>query len=158
MANIANFPSQTAEYLPAADVARLIRVDLKAAFPLVTFSVRSSNYSMGSSVRIGWTDGPTEREVNEVVTLYRCEGFDGMTDSRTNSGPVRLDDGRLVRITSFIMTERRISEAFRARVAAWFDRNYAQADNGLQDDRLYAVCHRASVVQGCLVVRHAGVR
>jgi Large polyvalent protein associated domain 29 len=42
-------------YISAAETARLVRADLKVAFPGVTFSVKSSTYSMGSHVDVKWT-------------------------------------------------------------------------------------------------------
>ncbi len=50
--------SQQAEYVDITGVAKLIRAELKDQFPDTKFSVRSSRYSMGSNVRVGWTDGP----------------------------------------------------------------------------------------------------
>lgn len=53
--------------MTAADRAKHIRTELKAMFPKTKFSVRSSNYSMGSEVYIHWTDGPTEEAVQNVI-------------------------------------------------------------------------------------------
>jgi hypothetical protein len=142
-----------ATYLGAADVAKLIRADLKRAFPGVPFRVLSSNYSMGSSVNVSWTDGPIAADVDAIVEPYKAEGFDGSTDSRTNSGPVLLKDGRLVRISSFIFTNRTISDGLRARVSAWFDRHF---DGGYSGDKAQEIdrrAWRAHVLNGCLVVR-----
>jgi len=58
------------EYLTTAETAKLIRGQLKRRFPGVKFSVRSSSYSMGSSVAIHWTDGPTEKTVNAITSPY----------------------------------------------------------------------------------------
>ena len=55
------------EYLSVADTAKLVRSALKKAFPGVKFSVRSTSYSGGSSVRVGWTDGPQTAEVDKVA-------------------------------------------------------------------------------------------
>ena len=67
-------------YIATAEQAKLVRGALKRAFPGVKFSVRISRYSMGSSVRVGWTDGPTSKSVNEVVNMYDGRRFDGMID------------------------------------------------------------------------------
>src|ERR1051325_6983825 len=98
MATNLHVVTEQTEYLDAAELAKILRAELKAAFPGVKFSIVTERYSMGSSVRVHWTDGPITRRVDALLEHYRAEGFDGMTDSRTNSGPVRLKDGRLVRI------------------------------------------------------------
>ena len=58
-------------------VAANLRVELKAAFPGVKFSV-TSDYN---SVRVGWVDGPTTDAVKELTGKYEGGYFDGMTDS-----------------------------------------------------------------------------
>lgn len=68
------------EYVDAADVARLIRKRLKVEFPGVKFRVRTDKYSMGASVRIRWTDGPTTTQVRRITDAYAGGGFDGMID------------------------------------------------------------------------------
>jgi hypothetical protein len=68
------------KYLSCADTARLIRASLKEAFPGVKFSVRSSVYSGGASINVGWTNGPSRKEVKSVVSVFEGSYFDGMTD------------------------------------------------------------------------------
>lgn len=43
------------------DCSKMIKRALKAGFPLTTFSVRYKSYSMGHSIDVSWTDGPTEK-------------------------------------------------------------------------------------------------
>jgi len=57
-----------------------IRMELKAAFPGVKFSVRSEGYSMGCSIDIDWTDGPTKEAVKMITNKYEYGTFDSMTD------------------------------------------------------------------------------
>jgi hypothetical protein len=57
-----------------------IRIELKAAFPGVKFSVKSERFSMGNAIRISWTDGPTSAQVEEITRRYEAGDFDGMTD------------------------------------------------------------------------------
>lgn len=142
-------------YLDCAELAQIVRADLKTAFPGVAFRVRSSRFSMGSSVDVSWTDGPTDAQVNTVIGRYKAQGFDGMTDSTTNSGPVRLWDGRLVEIHSWLHTQRRVSDALRAKVAAWFDRHYDGGYNGDKEQEINRYSWRATVVNGALVIRKA---
>lgn len=54
-----------------AMVAKQIRAELKEKFPTVKFSVRSSNYSMGCSINVKWTDLPTVEAVEEVTNKFR---------------------------------------------------------------------------------------
>lgn len=67
-------------YLTCAETAKLVRGALKVAFPGEKFSVRSDTYAGGASIRVGWTDGPTEHEVRKVTDLYAGADFDGMVD------------------------------------------------------------------------------
>ena len=68
-------------WIDAADVARMIRRALRTVFPGQKFSVRTSKYSGGASVRIRWTDGPHATQVLAVCNRYQAKAFDGMTDS-----------------------------------------------------------------------------
>ncbi len=67
-------------YIDTADVAKMLRPVLRRTFPGVKFSVRISRYSGGSSVGIGWTDGPTEAQVSAVAEGFQGGRFEGMTD------------------------------------------------------------------------------
>lgn len=53
-----------------------VRKDLKKHFPGVKFSVRSD----ATEVRVRWTDGPLEKDVEAIVDRYKAGHFDGMTD------------------------------------------------------------------------------
>ena len=55
-------------YADAAFVAKNIRKGLAAKFPGQKFSVRKDGYD---SIRVSWTDGPTEAEVEAVAGLFR---------------------------------------------------------------------------------------
>jgi hypothetical protein len=81
---------QPARYLTTAETAKLVRQAVKAAFPGVKFQVRSSNYSLGSSVDVSWDNGPTEQQVDKVVDQYSGADFDGMADIKTYRPAVRV--------------------------------------------------------------------
>ena len=68
------------ENLTCAETAKLVRKDLKKHFPTIKFGVRSDSYSIGAAIRINWTDGPTEDQVESVTSVYESKGFDGMID------------------------------------------------------------------------------
>ena len=89
----------------AAQAAKLIRTELKKAFPNTKFGVTSSNYSMGDSVAIEWTDSITTEEVRVIIGKYQYGSFDGMTDSYEYTN-VRKD----IPQTMFVQLRRRRSE------------------------------------------------
>jgi hypothetical protein len=101
----------TRDYLTVTEVAKLVRAALKAAFPIIKFSVRSSSYSMGASIRVCWTDGPVPSRVDDIVQAYAVATFDGMQDLKEYK-PAMIVGGRKVRShADFIFCERTISEA-----------------------------------------------
>lgn len=104
-------------YLSCADTAKLLRQALKESFPGTKFSVRSSVYAGGASIRIGWTDGPTGKTVEAVSSKFSGAYFDGMIDYKgykyheLDGAPVRFG-------ADFIFTERKLSKARAEQVAA----------------------------------------
>lgn len=104
------------KYLTCAETAKLIRQALKEAFPGVKFSVRSSTYSGGASITVGWTDGPTSDQVDGIVKVFEGSYFDGMTDYKgLNYSAI---NGQEVRFgADFVFTNRKFSLAFLAATA-----------------------------------------
>lgn len=82
-------------YLSCAETAKLIRAALKREFPGVKFSVRSDTYSMGASIRVRWTDGPTSSEVDRVAGVFAGADFDGMVDLKVYAEHWLHPDGRV---------------------------------------------------------------
>jgi hypothetical protein len=80
-------------YLSCAETAKLVRAALKKAFPGVKFSVKSHTYSGGASIDVGWTDGPTQKAVEEVTNAYAGGGFDGMIDMAYSKSSWLMPDG-----------------------------------------------------------------
>ena len=70
----------TAKYIDRAEVARLMKKELTAKYAGVSFSITSKTYSGGGSITIKWTDGPTESQVEHVVSKFESRGFDGSID------------------------------------------------------------------------------
>jgi hypothetical protein len=105
--------ASTSDYVSVTDTAKLLRGALKAAFPKVTFSVRSSKYAGGASIDVGWTDGPTEAQVKAVTELYRGATFDGMQDLKEyHSTLLGAPDGSVREVhfgADFIFTNRTAS-------------------------------------------------
>jgi hypothetical protein len=63
-----------------AQAAKLIRKELKAAFPTVKFAVTSESYSMGNSVWVRWEDELERTLVETITSKYQKGHFDMMTD------------------------------------------------------------------------------
>lgn len=137
-----------ATYINVTDTAKLIRAALKRSFPRTKFSVRSRSYSGGSSIDIGWEDGPAARLVEHIVGQFQGGRFDGMIDLAYSVDHWLLPDGtatiassegtegskgthaatrewmphpeaKLVRFgANYVTTHRSYSEAFMQRVLA----------------------------------------
>ena len=60
--------------------AKNIRIELKGMFPGVKFSVNSKSYSGGDSIRVNWIDGPSQKEVEAIISKYEYGNFNGMID------------------------------------------------------------------------------
>jgi len=93
-------------YEPAKNTAKKIRKALKKSFPGTKFSVRTSNYSGGSSIDVDWTDGPVDKEVYPVVNFFKGATFDGMIDLKEYTSYVDPDDGLEYSGANFIFTRR----------------------------------------------------
>lgn len=102
-----------------AAAAKLIRRDLKMAFPTVAFAVRSRSYSGGDAVDVRWTDGPTSEQVSGIVGQYQEGHFDGMIDLYEYSN--RRDDIPQVKYVQ--VHRRRSADALKA-IAARIERDY----------------------------------
>lgn len=68
----AKYPNANSRY-----PGKTLKAELTKAFPGVKFSV-TSDYN---SINIGWTDGPTVKQVEGFSSKYQHGNFDGMTDS-----------------------------------------------------------------------------
>jgi hypothetical protein len=62
------------------ETAKLVRKHLAATFPGQKFTVRTSRFSMGSSIDVGWVDGPTASQVDAIIDAFAYGGFDGSID------------------------------------------------------------------------------
>ena len=93
--------------------AKMIRKELKSVFPGVKFSVRSSQFSMGNSVDISWTDGPARELVDHYVKKYQSGYFDGMTDCYEYVG---VDAALGCDGAKYVQTSRTMSAALRAKI------------------------------------------
>jgi hypothetical protein len=94
------------ELTPSARCAKAIRIELKAKYPQIKFTIRSKNFAGGNSVDIDWIDGPARKDVEEIVGKYQYGHFDGMIDCYEMSN-VRKD----IPQAQFVMTQRNYSDA-----------------------------------------------
>jgi hypothetical protein len=147
---------QNTRYLSCAESAKLLRSELKAEFPGVKFSVRSSTYAGGASISVEWLDGPTERQVQAVTARYAARDFDGMIDMAsgrqhwlTPQGEIHVaqvqgteasrgviasaefirphDDAELVTLGShYVSTSRHYSRAMLERACDWAEKTWGE--------------------------------
>lgn len=121
---------------PRADVAvraPLLRKALRLAYPGVTFSVRISRYSMGSSIDVRWTDGPTYTAVKTLTDLAERVHRDEMTGEILSGG------------NSFVQAHREVSPALYAHAAAWMVTYLDQPGTPgtyQYDENVYRACAR----------------
>jgi hypothetical protein len=71
------------ETLSVAETAKLVRAALKRTYPGNKFSVRSNRYSGGGSIRIEWTNGPAESDVERLTKMFEGSDFDAGQDLKT---------------------------------------------------------------------------
>jgi len=100
--NRTNKGNEMKKYVSAAEIAKLIRKDLKANFPEIKFSVRSDR-----CVRISYESNVIPaNQVRNVVDKYAGETFDGMTDMRSSNGAFAVEEGiELISLASFIFVD-----------------------------------------------------
>ncbi len=92
-----------------AGAAAAIKAELKEAFPGIKFSVTSKSFSMGDSVNIDWTDGPTVKEVEQFSSKYQYGHFNGMEDIYENTNS--RDD---IPQAKYVSESRHMSEELKA--------------------------------------------
>ncbi|WP_027730081.1 LPD29 domain-containing protein [Variovorax paradoxus] len=98
------------KYISCAETAKLIRKALKESFPGIKFSVRSSVYSGGASVSVGWTDGPNRAQVEAVAGVFKGAYFDGSIDLKGST--YALIDGEQVSFgADYVFCRREYSDA-----------------------------------------------
>ena len=63
-----------------AEVAKLIRKELKEKYPGIKFMVRSRSFTGDNDVNIDYINGVPTDEIRKIVNKYEAGSFDGMTD------------------------------------------------------------------------------
>jgi Large polyvalent protein associated domain 29 len=108
-------------HVSAADTAALLRKSLKAAHPKVKFTVRSARYAGGASIDVGWTDGPTEAQVEKTTERYRGATGGGAVGPRQYHDTLLSaeDGGELVHLAPhYVSCHRKLSLEFWAELEA----------------------------------------
>lgn len=67
-------------FIGVAEMAKILKKELRHNFPDVKFSVKSDSYSGGSSINVEYTDGVAFDKVDSIARNYAGKGFDGMID------------------------------------------------------------------------------
>lgn len=87
-----------------------IKTELKRTFPDMKFSITSKTFSMGDSIDVSWTDGPTAKDVSAVIDKY----------AYTSSDPFNSLFGD----AKYVHANRKESFAFVARVVEQYNQTY----------------------------------
>ncbi len=106
-----------------AEAAKLMRKELKKAFPTIKFSVTSQTYSGGNSVHVGWINGPTSDMVSSIVSKYQYGHFNGMEDIYENTNK-RADLPQV----KYVQVRRNICENTNEIVFKWLRSTHAHFD------------------------------
>lgn len=84
--------------------AKEIRARLKVEFPNIKFSVRTDNYSMGSSIRIKWDNAPITAQVRTIAAEFESVSRDEYTGEILSGG------------NTYVFADREITDEYRAQV------------------------------------------
>jgi hypothetical protein len=140
-------------YSTRNEVGKAMKAELKRKFPGVKISVRGGKGTDYSSFDVTWDDGPTVRQVEEVVKKYELGHFDGMTDSyHYDATHVVAEDGEIMTLggVRYVICHRHFSDAMRS-----VCRSQAEAAGLLDSSRdphhadpetlLYRMLHRSDL-------------
>lgn len=109
-------PVPAPEWASAPESAKLLKVTLRRAFPAVKFSVTLDRGTAYGCANVSWTDGPTTRRVEAVVSPFEGEGFDGSQDLAYSIRNT-LPDGRRTGLR-LISCNRHVSASLARKAAA----------------------------------------
>lgn len=144
------------DYLDTKDVAKVARKILATTFPGVKFSVTIDRFSGGSSVHIRWTDGPTDRQVNDAIGFLAGvePDYEAGEGQRYKKGHI-LVNGKPRQSYCWVSTSRDYSDTFTARIEQRLarKRGAGEGDRFDRENELYRERHRATLSpEGHLVV------
>lgn len=107
----------------ATETAKKIRNTLKDVLPTVKFSVTVSRGSMVSSVRVSWTDGPLEDDVEELLSKFKSGYYDGMHDMYVSTNGYYFN-GQYYNGAHYITSSRILSEDRRLAINQYLEANF----------------------------------
>lgn len=133
-----------------AGAAAAIKSELQNKFPGIKFSCTSDSFSMGDSVHISWTDGPTTKDVEEISGKYQYGHFYGMEDIYENTN--RRDD---IPQAKYVIESRKMSDEISQLVTVLKDKfpgMFENADYHNTPDRvLYRIFCNTSIPAGAII-------
>lgn len=129
-----------------ASAAKMLKAELSKAFPGIKFSVTSSSYSGGDSLRVHYEDGPSPRIVEEISGKYQAGHFDGMTDMYEYSN-TRED----IPQTKFVFVERKMSKETRATIDAAYLEKFGVANDDYGDRTAHRLFQKCSFPAGAKI-------
>lgn len=102
--------------LSPSDSSKLLKAELRKAFPGTKFSVRLSRGTAYGSAHVSWEDGPEASAVQLIADRYEGKAFNGMDDSTTYlTKVVDGPDGEQVESgLGYVMLHRSVSEDAKA--------------------------------------------
>jgi hypothetical protein len=106
-----------------AAAAKEIRKELKAAFPVVKFSIISDSFAGGNSVSISWVDGPRTKDVEAITGKYQYGHFDGMTDCYEYS-----NSNKTIPQAKYVQTSRTFSDIAKKRAESEIVKQFGLPD------------------------------
>jgi hypothetical protein len=132
------------KYISVVDTAKLVRAALKESFAGVKFSVISDSYAGGASINIKYKDGPTEAQVESVISNFKGAYFDGMIDYK-GSCYANLNGEEVKFGADFIFVKRNYSVDFLTTVANKVAFAYAVKESFEIVDSVYS----GAYIKGC---------
>lgn len=112
-----------------AQVAKLLRKELKEKYPAIKFNVRSKSFSGGNDVNIDYTNGVPADEIRKICHKYEAGSFDGMTDM------YNYDYDKTGVTAKYIFVNRHISDDIREKTKKDLAFSYGIAD--AEDESLW---------------------
>lgn len=83
--------------IPATEVAKLVRNELRFAFPNTRFSVRTKWYGLDQVIVIRWK-GRTPRRIDVSSTVDHLRGYELNELDGWDARPIKLPSGEIVQL------------------------------------------------------------
>ena len=132
-----------------ANCAKAIRTELKKLIPNVKFSVTSDSFANGNSVNVSWQNGPTTKQIDDIVNKYAYGRFDSMTDYAFSEYTEGLAQAKYVSTSREVTQEFKnlITEALRVKMPTLEEHAY----NGLTD-QVYKIISNTPIPENYIFI------